>query len=244
MVNMQANLAVRIERVRVASPSAAPLTSEPVTFQNLVSQLWRDCPRDGRLLFKVFKYILARFQVCAVNMALDLKPFFVPQLADSSGVLTDASHFANLLRCQYFPDVRNEERAYSISCTHIHLAMKTDNRLCRRSRSFVWHCQTTDTLQPAFRKRRRSCASRLMFPSIFLFQNVLFVCGLVAREHAACPCQKHPLTKMSLRYPRITRSGLPGIAGTLPRKRQCKRLRHFLTMRSGDVFRPLTLAII
>lgn len=177
-------------------------------------------------------------------MALDLEPFLIPQFPDAPRILTNTADLANLLRRQDLADIRNEELPNPISCAHVHLAMKRDNRFSSRAGSLVWHCQTTETLHPVLRKLRKRRPSRLVFPSIFRFQNALFVCGLLALGHPLCPCQKHPCTKISFSCPVRTISGLPGIVSTLPRKRQCNRLKHFLTSRSGDVLRPLTFAMI
>src|SRR3989338_7044875 len=177
-------------------------------------------------------------------MRLNLKALFVPQLAYAPGILADAANVAKTLRRHNLADIGDQKLPDFVSRTHNYLSMKRKSRLSSPAESLVWHCHTTRIRHPSAFSFRLKRASRLMLPSIFRFQNGLLVCGIPALEHPLCPCQKQPCTKISFPRPTSRMSGLPRIDSTLPRKRQPSRLRQFLTSLSGDVFRPLMLAIM
>ena len=53
--------------------------------------------------------------------------------------------------------------------------------------------------------------------SIFACQNSVLLFGNTKYLHPSCPCQKHPFTKITVRYLRITMSGCPGSPGWFSR---------------------------
>ena len=84
------------------------------------------------------------------------------------------------------------------------------------------HSQITHTRHPISHNCSLLRISRLMLPLIFFSQNFLLLRGNLKFLHL-WPCQKQPLTSMTVLYFGKTMSGLPG------RRRSCKtNLKPFL----------------
>ena len=79
------------------------------------------------------------------------------------------------------------------------------------------------------------------FRLIFASQNSRFVLGIL--QHPSCPCQKHPFTKIQVRYFRNTKSGCPGNRGELSLYRNPLLQSPFRTIISGFVSFPRIAAI-
>src|SRR5262249_23258626 len=76
-------------------------------------------------------------------------------------------------------------------------------------KSRVSHCQTTNVCHPPSSSLRNTSASRRLFASIFGPQYSSLDLGNRPLAHA-CPCQKHPWTRMARGRDGKTRSGRPG----------------------------------
>jgi hypothetical protein len=183
MINMQSDLAIWIERVNITGACATKLTSESVTFKDFVAQLGAYCPGNNRSLLKSFQYVLARLQVCPVNVRLDLKTFLVAQFAYAARIFTDASNFTNFLRCQNLADIGNEVLSYLVSCAHDYYSTNRESLFSNLFSSFIWHCQITRTFHPSFFKSRKFRRSLAILPSIFLSQKGLLVSGRADLRH-------------------------------------------------------------
>src|SRR6185312_3908590 len=88
------------------------------------------------------------------------------------------------------------------------------------------------------------CISRNLFLSNFLNYHSVLVFGITKYLQFLCPCQKQPLTKITVLYLGKTISGLPGrlLSWSLYRyPLACKNLR---TNISGFVFLPLIWLIL
>ena len=85
------------------------------------------------------------------------------------------------------------------------------------------HSHTVMQCQPIAASLRCSSLSRSLFLRIFATQKSLFVFGILQQVEFSmvngswsmvnvipCPCQKHPFTKMHVRYFLSTKSGCPG----------------------------------
>ena len=97
--------------------------------------------------------------------------------------------------------------------------------------------------QPIFASSRCSFLSRSLFRSIFACQYAAFVRGKCEYLHPSCPCQKQPLTKITVRYFRNTISGCPGKRGWFSLYLNPLENRYFLTIISGLVSLPRIAAI-
>lgn len=137
MVDVQSDLAVRIERVGIARSGTAQLACEPVALEDLVSELRRYSTRDDRIPVKRFEDVFAGFEVCTINMRLDLVSLFVTQFTDAASVLTDAADLAKFLRRYNLTDIRNQKFSNPVSGSHSHLSMNRASRRSSRSASFV-----------------------------------------------------------------------------------------------------------
>ena len=100
---------------------------------------------------------------------------------------------------------------------------------------FSSHSQTTMTCQPIAASFFCSSLSRSLFLWIFFSQKSVFVFGIRKYLHPSCPCQKHPLTKIQVRYLRSTRSGWPGRRGLFKRYRKPSFHKYLRTSTSGFV---------
>lgn len=105
------------------------------------------------------------------------------------------------------------------------------------------HSHTRITFHPKSSNACIDSRSRSMLRSIFSFQNSKFDFGNRKYLQSSCPCQKHPLTKMTVLYFGKAISGVPGNFLTCTRKRSPRENRYFRTIISGFVSFPLTAAI-
>ena len=74
----------------------------------------------------------------------------------------------------------------------------------------IVHSQISKYLIPIFVSSAYTFLSRSTFVSNFFCQNSTLVLGVYAYLHSLCRCQKHPLTKMAVRYFERYISGHPG----------------------------------
>ena len=92
-----------------------------------------------------------------------------------------------------------------------------------RCLGFSWHSHTVMQCHPMAANRFWSSISRCLFLRILFTQNSLFVFGILQHSEFSMfnvsslmfndtpwPCQKHPFTKIHVRYFLSTRSGCPG----------------------------------
>ena len=100
---------------------------------------------------------------------------------------------------------------------------------------FSSHSQTVMTFQPKAFKSSVFLWSRSTFRSIFGLQYSWFELGHTNLGQL-CLCQKHPLTKMAVRYLGSTISGHPGSFFTFFRYLNPCEKRYFLTISSGFEF--------
>ena len=107
---------------------------------------------------------------------------------------------------------------------------------------FSLHCQISITFQPSFLKSRFFFLSLALFSAIFVFQYFLFELGNLPARHE-CPCQKQPLTNITVSYFGRTISGVPGYRLSFFLNRKPLENRYFLTKISGSVSLPEILAI-
>lgn len=108
------------------------------------------------------------------------------------------------------------------------------NFLARASVQPTSHSQTIRLDHPSFLSWRRLFLSRFLLLSIFSFQKAALVCGRRPFWHA-CPCQKHPWTKITFLREEKTRSGVPGRFLACRRKRYPIRWTSDRTANSGFV---------
>ncbi len=107
--------------------------------------------------------------------------------------------------------------------------------------SLVSHSQIIRTLHPAAFSASSAARSRAIFASNFAAQKSVLVFGVVAPRQPACRCQKHPCTKIAIRWRGRTMSGRPGRSRRWRRKRYPMACRARRTANSGFVFVPFTL---
>ena len=102
----------------------------------------------------------------------------------------------------------------------------SDFNVCSRFDGFNSHSQMVMQCQPISANRFCVSISLSWFRLIFATQNSLLVLGILQQsEHLTspsslltstlCPCQKHPFTKIQVRYFFSTKSGCPGNLGEL-----------------------------
>ena len=89
--------------------------------------------------------------------------------------------------------------------------------------------------QPISANFRCSSKSLSLLRSIFACQNSVLLFGNTKNLHPSCPCQKHPFTKITVRYLRITMSGCPGSRGWFSRYLNPWAKRYLRTTSSGFV---------
>jgi len=102
----------------------------------------------------------------------------------------------------------------------------------------------TATRQPKSSRATVFAESLRRFRSIFVRQYSALAFGARAPRAQSCPCQKHPLTKMSLCSPGKTRSGFPGRSSRCNRKRKPMPWTSRRTINSGAVSLPFTARMI
>ncbi len=84
--------------------------------------------------------------------------------------------------------------------------------------ALIAHSHIKITCQPSCLSFSILLVSLAWFASILVFQNSGRVCG--SRKYLQlCPCQKHPCTKITVRYLGRTISGFPGRLATCSRNR-------------------------
>ncbi len=106
------------------------------------------------------------------------------------------------------------------------------------------HCQTFITRQPSPLSLRALRQSRLLLVVIFFSQKSLLVSGSFALLQLRWPCQKQPLTNMTVFLDRTTKSGWLGRAPTFRRYLSPNSLSRAATLSSGPVRRFFTRDII
>lgn len=100
------------------------------------------------------------------------------------------------------------------SSTKMWLMVKTsDWRVASLTFGFSWHSHTVIQCHPILASRFCSSLSLLLLRSIFACQKAVLLFGMTKSLQPSWPCQKQPLTKMTVRYLRITMSGCPGSRG-------------------------------
>ena len=103
-----------------------------------------------------------------------------------------------------------------IACSSNQILLRvnaSDFNVCSRFDGFNSHSQMVMQCQPISANRFCVSISLSWFLLIFVTQNSRFVSGIL--QHPSCPCQKHPFTKIQVRYFFITKSGCPGNLGEL-----------------------------
>lgn len=100
------------------------------------------------------------------------------------------------------------------------------------------HSQTVMTFQPFSTKAVMQAVSLVRLASSFLVQKERRLLGIRKNLQSGCACQKHPLTKTTVRHLVSTRSGLPGRSRRCSRKRNPAANRAERTSFSGRVFLP------
>ena len=110
------------------------------------------------------------------------------------------------------------------SCSQIWFSVKAiDSSVSSRFEGFSSHSHTVMQCQPIAASWRCSSLSLSLFLRIFATQKFRFVFGILQQslftipsslfpcgKATWCPCQKHPFTKMHVRYFLNTKSGCPG----------------------------------
>lgn len=97
------------------------------------------------------------------------------------------------------------------------------------------HSHTTITRHPKDSRRMRFRRSRSLLRCIFVCQNCMLLFGCTDSLQS-WPCQKQPLTNMTVRYLGRTMSGDPGSRLSNKRNLNPLRKRNLLTINSGFVF--------
>ena len=129
------------------------------------------------------------------------------------------------------------------SFNQILLSVKAnDFNVCSLFDGFSSHSQMVMQCHPISANRFCVSISLSWFRLIFATQNSRFVLGIL--QHPSCPCQKHPFTKIQVRYFRNTKSGCPGKRGELSRYRNPILHSPFRTIISGFVSFPRIAAIV
>lgn len=112
------------------------------------------------------------------------------------------------------------------ACSSSHILFRvytSDFKVASRLCGFSSHSQMVIKCHPISASFFSSSISRSWFLRIFASQNSLFVCGILQHSEflilnspfsicgnaTLCPCQKHPFTKIHVRYFFSTRSGCP-----------------------------------
>lgn len=113
----------------------------------------------------------------------------------------------------------------------------------KRLASRVWHSHIVITDHLSVRSNLAILRSRRTLRENLRSQYCVWVFGITECPHP-CRCQKHPCTKITLRYSVRTKSGVPASCRTLPRKRHRKARSTLRTASSGVVFFRRTLCII
>ena len=120
------------------------------------------------------------------------------------------------------------------SSSHILFRVNTsDFNVASRFCGFSSHSQMVIERHPISTSFFCSSISRSWFLCIFATQKSLFVWGMM--QHPLCPCQKHPLTKIHVRYFFSTKSGCPGSLGEFSRYRNPRLHNPLRTIISGFV---------
>ena len=117
----------------------------------------------------------------------------------------------------------------------------SDFNVCSRFDGFNSHSQMVMQCQPISANRFCVSISLSWFLLIFATQNSRFVLGIL--QQPSCPCQKHPFTKIQVRYFFSTKSGCPGNLGELSRYRNPLLHNPLRTIISGFVSFPRIAAI-
>ncbi len=120
---------------------------------------------------------------------------------------------------------------------------KARSRRASRSSSPIWHSHRVSSPQPSRRRAFLLFRSRSFVRSSFSRQNAWCDAGRLRPERQLWPCQKQPFTKMTLRRPAKTRSGVPGSDRSWSRYRYPILWASLLTSSSGFVSLLLTRAI-
>ena len=122
--------------------------------------------------------------------------------------------------------------------------VRTKRRFSRKDSFNIWHCQIVITFQPCLLRILFTFLSLALFFLILCNQNTRFVKGIDALEQPLCPCQKQPLTNITVSKTGRTKSGVPGKFLTFDRNLMPSLRKHLFIILSGNVLRPLILDII
>lgn len=106
---------------------------------------------------------------------------------------------------------------------------------------FTSHSHTSRTFHPIACSSPLCLASRSWFRSLLSVQKTVFDLGSRVPTGQECPCQKHPLTKMTFFLPENTRSGLPGNRLSCSRYLKPALWRSLRSASSGFVFADFIL---
>ena len=106
-----------------------------------------------------------------------------------------------------------------------------------------WHSHSVMVCQPISLNSIRRFKSLSWFRLIFSCQNKVFVLGSTKYLQFWCPCQKHPLMKMAVRYFLRTMSGEPGSFFTLSLYLNPRENKNLRTRSSGFVSLLLILCM-
>lgn len=89
----------------------------------------------------------------------------------------------------------------------------SDVSVCSRLSAFSSHSHTVMQCHPMAASSCCTLLSRCLLRFILAAQKLTLLFGILKYLHPSCPCQKHPFTKMHVRYLRSTMSGCPGRRG-------------------------------
>lgn len=112
------------------------------------------------------------------------------------------------------------------------------------SLGFNSHSHITIEFQPESVNCSNILLSLFIVSSILFFHHSVLVLGITKYLHPLCPCQKQPLTKITVRYLFRVKSGLPGSFLLCSRYLIPFACRYFLTSISGLVSVPFIRLIL
>lgn len=144
------------------------------------------------------------------------------------------------------------------ACSSSHILLRvnaSDFNVCSRFDGFSSHSQMVMQCQPISANRFCVSTSLSWFRLIFAIQNSLLELGILQQSElftspfslftsTLCPCQKHPFTKIQVRYFFSTKSGCPGKRGELSLYRNPLLHSPFRTIISGFVSLEWIAAIV
>jgi len=108
-----------IHRIAVTDSGPAKLARKAIPLKYDVAETWRDVLSRDRKSLQCLETVLPRLQVVSVVVGTDLHPFVVPQLANTSRVLTDAGDLCDIVCVDHLTDVFLEVGSNSVSCSQL-----------------------------------------------------------------------------------------------------------------------------